>query len=140
MDDSFEKYKLNHPVLDLEHYQLLSKIIKIIDLTSSQQYVDKYIKIDIELLVIEWLCHAATEESIMRDAKFPEITNHFAQHNYIKTVFLNLSQAVSDQDSGPITTLTLLLKNIKTVLEQHFVTDDSKFVEWVHSQELLKKD
>jgi hemerythrin-like metal-binding protein len=134
MKNSFEKYKLNHSVLDTDHLLLCSKMDNIIDLTSSQHYVDNYVKMDIELLVIEWLCHNMTEEALMRESKFPVIEEHFAMHTQIKSVIANLSNEINKQDSDLMTTLPALLKSAKKVLENHILTEDRKFVAWLTAQ------
>jgi hemerythrin-like metal-binding protein len=134
MKNSFEKYKLNHSILDAGHFLLCSKIDNIIDLTSSQHYVDNYVKMDIELLVIEWLCHNMSEEALMRESKFPVIEEHFAMHTQIKSVIANLSNEINKQDSDLMTTLPALLKSAKKVLENHILTEDRKFVAWLTAQ------
>ena len=134
MGKSFEKYKLNHPVLDLEHYLLLSKMSRIIDLASSQHYVDKYIKMDIELFLIEWLCHIMTEETLMRESKCPDIEKHFHIHTQIKTAIVTLSQAINKQDADLMITLPKLLESTGKVLENHILGDDSKFTVWLSAQ------
>ncbi|AHV97561.1 MULTISPECIES: bacteriohemerythrin [Paenibacillus] len=101
-----ESYEIGVEKIDCQHRQLLVKLNEFFDACSNQQGREK-IEETLKFLKDYTIEHFGSEEDLMSDIHFPELSEHQKEHaDFVKTV-LELEEMVKTKGVSVLTTIKL---------------------------------
>ena len=117
------QYEIGNDLIDQQHQELFRRINAFHDLWLAQREVQA-IAVLLNQLIAYAEMHFQNEEAIMRDAGFPRLEEHQAEHEAMVETIFRLRQTF-EQNNGRIEMDTI--KFVKSWLIEHIVRNDYLF-------------